>query len=552
MVGGLGLVVVLRFGRSGLGSMDLDDSTRRAHSAPVSPVGIGPGTLVDWLLQPKHYPDLPREVRCVETHISWVFLTDRHAFKLKKPVRFEFLDFSTVALRRAACEEEVRLNRRLARNVYLGVVPITRQRPGGLHLGGDGEAVDWLVKMRRLPADESLDQLLLAGRAQLADVRRVADLLTRFYQQSSPVTIRADEYLAVIEHHIRANRLELENPVHGLSRELVLRCCAAQLCYLRLHRAELEDRVCDGRIIEGHGDLRPEHIYLGPEPAVIDCIEFNREFRLLDVVDELSFLAMECDALRADWVGAAVLEAYGRATGDAPSANLLAFYKCYRACVRAKVAALRGSQLTAAERRAALERAGQRLHLAARYAATLGPPPVLVLRGLMGSGKSTLAAALAESLGAVHLSTDDVRRETPAADLPPADFGAGRYDGAARRAVYDQLHRRAQRWLNAAVPIVMDGTYLDREALAAAVQTARDAGTRALVVQCLCPRDVSLARIAARLALGQDASEARPELYDRQAAAAEPLPDDVTAMAVETTTPLSEQVERTLERLRDV
>lgn len=530
--------------------MDADDSTRCEHPTPISTTGTGPGSLVDWLHQPGHYPDKPGQVRCVETHISWVFLTDRHAYKLKKPVRFDFLDFSTAAKRRQACEEEVRLNRRLARNVYLGVVPIARQRPGGLHLGGEGDAVDWLVKMRRLPADRSLDQLILSGAAHLPDVRQIAETLIRFYQQASPVTIRADEYLASLENHVRSNRSELENQVHGLPRELVLRCYAAQLGYLQLHRAELEDRVCDGRIVEGHGDLRPEHVYLAPEPVVIDCIEFNREFRLVDVADELSFLAMECDALRADWVGAAILKAYEQATGDAPPAELWAFYKCYRACVRAKVAAIRGEQLTAAHRRASLERAGQYLQLAGRYAATLGPPRAIVFRGLMGSGKSTLAAALAKSLGAVHLETDAIRRELWGPGQDTAGYDQGRYEPAARQKVYDELHRRAAQWLAAGVPVALDGAYLSQAMLAAAVQTARDVGSPALVIECRCPREAALERIARRQERGDSASEARPDLYDRQVAVAEPLPSGVAWLEVDTTETLNQQIDRALDGLR--
>lgn len=530
--------------------MDLDDSTRRSPSTAAAPGSAGSGTLVDWLMQPGHYPDRPAQVRCIETHISWVFLTDRHAYKLKKPVRFDFLDFSTAALRRQACDEEVRLNRRLARNVYLGVVPITRQRPSGWHLGGEGEAVDWLVKMRRLPADQSLDQLILSHGVVEADIQRVASLLTQFYQQASPVMVRADVYLTALENHIRANRLELENPVHGLSRELVLRSYAAQLRFLRTHRDVLEDRVCDGRIIDGHGDLRPEHIYLAPEPVVIDCIEFNREFRQVDVLDELAFLAMECDALRSDWVGAQVLAAYCRATGDAPVAELVAFFKCYRACVRAKVAALRSDQLTAVERRTALGRAGTYLQLAVRYATQWGQPPLLVLRGLMGSGKSTLAQALAESLGAVHLATDEIRRELHGASDQAAGFGQGNYSAAARSEVYEQLHRRAQRWLRAGVPVVLDGTYLERAALAGAKETATVAGAPVLLVECRCPRDVALSRIAQRLDQGGDSSEARPELYDQQAATVEPPPAEVVALDIDTTQPLAEQVEQTFDRLR--
>lgn len=529
--------------------MDYERAKDDDRSDPPAPPREGRGRLLDWLGQPAHYPELPGEVHLVETHISWVFLTDRHAYKLKKPVRFDFLDFSTPERRRQACEEEVRLNRRLAGNVYLGVVALVRDRHGALHLGGEGEPLDWLVKMRRLPADRSLDQMILGGSLQPADVERVAAMLARFYQQASPVMLRAEDYLAAIVRHAEANRQELLAPAHGLADEAVRRSYAAQLRYLRLRRGVLEDRVCDGRIVDGHGDLRPEHIYLAPEPLAIDCIEFNREFRLIDVADELAFLAMECEALGAAWVGDALLAAYRRASGDAPADDLIAFYKCYRACVRAKVAAIRCEQLTAEALRSSREQAERYLRLAGRYAAQLGPPLLLVFRGLMGSGKSTLAAAVAAALGAEHLSTDEVRRELLGASAAPAEFGGGHYAPETRQAVYAELHRRAAAHLAAGVPVALDGTYLETTTLTQALGLAAPSRALPLVISCNCPRETALERIALRQAAGGSASEARPDLYEQQRAAAQALPEGAHALDVDTTAALPAQVERVIDAL---
>ena len=299
--------------------------------------------IAEWLKRPGTYKEPVSRVALKETHISWVFLTDRFVYKLKKPVRFDFLDFRSVEARHEACQAELRLNQRLARGVYLGVVPICADASGRLSLDGSGQIVDWVVKMRRLPADRMLDELIRNGRLTHEEAMRLAGTLASFYHGLSPVTMGASDYRQSIERHVRANREELLKPLHRLPASLIKRVHAAQLRFLQLQGGQFEDRVCDGRIVEGHGDLRPEHICLDGIPAIFDCIEFNEDFRRLDVVDELGFLAMECDLLGADRIGAQIVDAYRSACHDQFSDELWSFYKCYRACVRAKVAVLRAA-----------------------------------------------------------------------------------------------------------------------------------------------------------------------------------------------------------------
>src|SRR5690348_10556660 len=181
----------------------------RPVDSPPSPPSA---EVVTWLRSPTAYAERPARIDCRETHISWVFLTDRYVYKLKKPVRFDFLDYSTPALRREACEAEVRLNRRMAKGVYLAVVPITKESGGKLALGGKGPVVDWLVKMRRLPAERMLDELLRRGRLTPAEIDGLAAFLARFYHSTSPLTLGAWDYRQSIEKHIRANRRELLDP----------------------------------------------------------------------------------------------------------------------------------------------------------------------------------------------------------------------------------------------------------------------------------------------------------------------------------------------------
>ena len=291
-----------------------------------------------FLKRPDAYPEAPSRVESVETHMSWVFLTDTHAYKLKKPVRYAYLDFSTVEARRLDCEQEVRLNRRLAADVYLGVMPLVRDAEGRLRLGGEGEAVDWLVRMRRLPAERMLDHLLRSGSVEQAEICQLARRLARFYATAAADVITPEAYRQGLAERIEDNLHELGSPEFGLDPDQTQRLACLQLSFLQTHAGLFDRRVRQGRIVEGHGDLRPEHVCLLPQPVVIDCLEFKREFRILDPADELGYLALECERLHAPEVGRWLLESYREASGDAPPVALIHFYQSCRAVLRAKLA----------------------------------------------------------------------------------------------------------------------------------------------------------------------------------------------------------------------
>ncbi|MGH9833388.1 MAG: phosphotransferase [Blastocatellia bacterium] len=293
---------------------------------------------VAFLSKLESYPAPTRAVETKETHMSWVFLTDTQAWKLKKPVRLDYLDFSNPEARRRNCEQEVRLNRRLAPEVYLGIAPLILDQQGKMRLGGEGEPIDWLVVMRRLPADRLLDRAIADQTVSESDARQAGLRLAKFYRQAQPVAITASEYRQRLAADVRANRQELAKPEYALPVDLLESITDAQLNFLDRESELFEARVRAGKIIEAHGDLRPEHICLESEPVIIDCLEFNRDFRILDPVSELAFLALECERLGARWVGDLILETYCDETGDKPPGRLLVFYKSYHACLRAKIA----------------------------------------------------------------------------------------------------------------------------------------------------------------------------------------------------------------------
>lgn len=270
--------------------------------------------------------------------MSWVFLAGERAYKLKKPVKYPFLDFSTLSAREADCREEDRLNRRLAPDVYLGVIPLALGADGGLVLGGKGEPVDWLVMMRRLPADRMLDQAIANGTVAQSQIGEVANVLARFYHDLDPADVTPEEYVAHFAREQEKNRSLLTDERFDLPGTALNAVLSRIEAVLTDEPDLLTRRARDGRIVDGHGDLRPEHVCLSEPPVIIDCLEFNKNFRLVDPFDELAFLGMECERMGFPWIGEMLISRCAEELGDRPSERLLAFYAAYRACLRARLA----------------------------------------------------------------------------------------------------------------------------------------------------------------------------------------------------------------------
>jgi len=289
------------------------------------------------LREPAAYDRAPASVLVTETHMSWVFLAGDLVYKLKKPVRFPFLDFTTLAAREANCREEVRLNRRLAPQTYLGTVPLTEDDAGALALDGRGTVVDWLVVMRRLPADRMFDRMLQEDRIGATETDQIANLLARFYRASDHPIVDPAAYVD------RLMAQQAENRAILTSRAFAVDHARLPTILDRLDQRMAEDRPLieeparAGRIVEGHGDLRPEHICLTDPIVVFDCLEFSPELRLVDPFDELAFLGLECRILGAPSIGPTLVERVADQLGDHPPPRLVAFYTAFRAVLRARL-----------------------------------------------------------------------------------------------------------------------------------------------------------------------------------------------------------------------
>jgi len=291
---------------------------------------------VRFLGDPAAYAGATGRVEVKETHMSWVFLTDRRVYKLKKPLRRPFLDFTTIERRRHFCEEELRLNRRLAPTTYRTVVPLRAAASGALAIGGDGAVVDWLVEMERLPQDDMLDARIEAHAVSPGDIERIGSLLAGFYAGLPPQ--RADGG-AAIEHFVTEQKVTREILEHGefelgvRVRPILDRVDQGIVAL----RPVVERRIAEGRIVEGHGDLRPEHVCLTHPPQIIDCLEFNRSMRIVDPFDEVNHLGLECEVLGAHWIRSLLFDRLEARLGGRPEPELMALYGGFRMLLRARL-----------------------------------------------------------------------------------------------------------------------------------------------------------------------------------------------------------------------
>ena len=474
------------------------------------------------LLQPEAYDHPASEPQLRETHISWVILAGNFVYKLKKPVNLGFADFSTLEQREHDCREEVRLNRRLAPDVYLGLVHVVT-RGGRYFAFGDGQPVEPAVRMRRLPEDGMLPGLLARDQVDTRLMRRIARRLARFHA-SAPTGRGVDEHgsIATIRGNWDGNFRE-SKPFVGrlLTAERDERIRAYVQGFLRHNRALLEQRVAHGRIREGHGDLHLASICLdGSRLVLFDCIEFAARFRCSDVAAEVAFLAMDLEHRgRAD-LASAFVDAYVRFSGDEHVRQLLGFYIAYRAFVRGKVLGMRLHEpgLAPQEARDIADDATAYFDLAWAYAGGFAGPVLLMSMGLPGSGKTTLAEALAARLGLVHISSDRLRKELAglAATTPQREaFGAGVYDPAMTRRTYQAMVRRAGQWLRRGRSVVLDATYGNPDERAAVRRLAGRLGVRLVPLLADVEERVILDRMRIRETQSGVTSDARVELWPR-------------------------------------
>ena len=313
---------------------------RGSYAVRVNAVAQGLAAKVEYLSRPESFSGRPLAVEAIETHFAWIFLAGRFAYKLKKPVRYHDFDFTSLATRRAACELEVVLNRRLARAVYLATVPLYADGDR-LTLAGPGFPVEWLVKMHRLPRERALDNLAAEGELHDEQLAALMQALTRFYAAAPRAPWDGRGYRRALATEIERTAAELSSPALALDTNYVLQVANGLQDRLAAMPKAFHARIAAGRVIDAHGDLRPEHVFLTAEPQIIDCLEISAELRQLDSAAEVAFLALECERLGHAGLAARIIDLYRQHNRDDVSDELLGFYRASRAFARAKLAAWR-------------------------------------------------------------------------------------------------------------------------------------------------------------------------------------------------------------------
>lgn len=469
------------------------------------------------LLNPDAYPHSVDRVELVQTHISFVLLAGQHVYKIKKPVNFGFLDFSTLGKRRFYCQQEVALNSRLCPDIYLGVSRI-RESNGRIAVDGPGRVVEYAVHMRRLPAERMMDRLLAKGELTTAMVARLAERLAEFHQEAetSPRIARYGD--RAIRFAWRENFQQWQ-PYIGqtltaeqdrLLREYVR-------WFLKYNRSLLQRRVQELRIRDCHGDLRSDAVCFTDGLCLFDCIEFNKRFRYTDVAGDVAFLAMDLDYRGRPDLAEAFSQHYRQASGDSDLMQVMAFYKCYRAAVRGKVEGFRLGQpeISSGEKRAALRAAKRYFALACRYARQ-DRPLLLITCGLTATGKSALAQRLAQAQDLALISSDVVRKEL--AGLPPEahryePFQRGIYSPRFTDRTYRALLERAQGLLGKGRSVIIDASFVRRKHRRWARRLAQRQGADFYCLEFRAPDSAVRRRLARRLREGGDPSDARWEVY---------------------------------------
>jgi len=505
------------------------------------------GMLFDHLKNPKFFGSHVTSVQLLQTHISYVALTGTFAYKIKKPVNFGFLDFSTLDKRKYYCEEELRLNKRLSPEIYLEVLPIT-QKDGTLMLNGDGTIVEYALKMKEFPQKYIMTNMLQQGKITEETLDRLCSILVHFYtsQERSDEITKFGEVLAV-KQNIDEN-FEQTKPMIGvtISKETFSYIKDTAAKFLEQKGDVFNQRMNEGHITDCHGDLHSGNIVVTDDQSIyiFDCIEFNDRFRFCDVASDIGFLAMDLDYLNHLSMSSYLIQRYVEKSGDAEIYSVLNFYKSYRAFVRGKVHGfqLNDPHIEPEKKNDIIAAAKKYFELSHYYAALFSDelhrkhPILFLVCGLTGTGKSTIAQKIAVDYHGMQINTDVVRKEHVGMDVFERhhdSFNKGLYDPKNVNETYALVMNRAAIALSEGDNVVLDATFQKKDHRDMARQIASKNHASLLIVQCTCPDEVVQKRLEERVKK-KSISDGRWEIYLSQKATFEPLSPREHALQVDT------------------
>lgn len=508
-------------------------------------------SLIAALQNPALYPHPVDSFQLIETHISWVLLTGPFAYKIKKPMNFGFLDFSTLAARKHFTAEELRLNQRLTSDLYLEVLPITGTADAP-QLGGAGEAIEYALKMRQFPQSQLLSTLQANGELTTAHIDEMAKQIAEFHLHAPHVP--QDNAQGTPEAVMAPVLQNFEQIRPFLSEKSDLLQLDALQAWAESSFDRLKDlftqRKTDGFIRECHGDIHLGNAtVIDGKVVIFDCIEFNEPFRFTDVYADISFLAMDLEDRGLKSLSRRFISQYLELTGDYQGLELLNFYKAYRALVRAKVALFSlSADADPIQRANTFRQYRNYANLAESYSAI--PSRFLVItHGVSAVGKSHVAMRLVEAAGAIRLRSDVERKRLFGVNGQNGNNG-GIYTADASTVTYKHLHTLADLVLRAGFPVVIDATYLKREQRDAAAKVAEASGAPFLILDCNAPQTVIAGWLAQRQAENVDPSDATMEVIEAQQASREPLGADEVLRSKRVETNISGDLDALIANLR--
>ncbi|MFJ2692716.1 AAA family ATPase [Pseudomonas sp. NPDC087336] len=482
-------------------------------------------SLIAALQNPALYPHPVDGFKVIETHISWVVLTGPFAYKVKKPMNFGFLDFTTLEARGHFCAEELRLNQRLTEDLYLEVLPITGSAEAP-QLGGEGPAIEYALKMRQFAQDGLLSTLQANGELTPAHIDQMADQIARFHLDAPRVPAEheagtADSVMAPVRQNFEQIRPFLSDKADLLQLDALQ--AWAESSFERL-KPLFAQRKAEGFIRECHGDIHLGNAtVIDGRVVIFDCIEFNEPFRFTDVYADIAFLAMDLEDRGLKCLARRFISQYLELTGDYQGLELLNFYKAYRALVRAKVTLFSmPAEATAVQRATTLRQYRNYANLAESYS-TIPSRFMAITHGVSAVGKSHVAMRLVEALGAIRLRSDVERKRLFGEQTVANDLQAGIYSADASAATYQRLHEIAGQILHAGFPVVVDATYLKHEQRDNAAKVAEATGAPFLILDCNAPQAVIESWLALRQADKKDPSDATLAVIEAQQASREAL-----------------------------
>ncbi|MFW6014572.1 MAG: AAA family ATPase [Candidatus Nanoarchaeia archaeon] len=477
--------------------------------------------IVEFMQNPENYDDSTTKVEHKQTHISHVFLTKDFVYKVKKPVNFGFLDFETLEKRKFYCEEEVRLNKRLCPELYLGVIPITNDN--GLSLNGSGKTVEYAVKMKRMPEETIMKHLLKNDKVSYKEIKKIANILSEFYKNVN-CSENIDNYgkpemlKQATDQNFEQTEKYVDYIFDGQSYEFIKN--ATNRFFIK-NKELFEIRIKNSKIKEGHGDLHSGNIFIhNGQVCIFDCVEFNKSFRCGDVANDIAFLAMDLEYFNKCNLAKYLIQKYVDFTHDYNIYALLDFYKCYRAYVRAKVTAFltEDKSLSAQKKEELKEEAKNYFQHAYEYAQIFDnqTPAVIISCGVTATGKSRWLKVASDIINAPVLRTDEIRKELfnmREDEKRDENFYKRYYSEASRQMVYDEIFTRAEKIVKNGGKLAIDATFIKAQNRKIAKELADKYGAEFIIIHTRANEETIKKRLEQRKKEKNNVSDANIDAY---------------------------------------